>query len=126
MHIIITLNIHNEAIATSGDYENWLIDKPSGMIYSHIINPKKEGAMDKKYASTTVIAENCTKADAFATGMMAMGSEESIKTANKTDGIEVIYIVREKSSYDIKYSDNAEDYQNAFQVYQFDERCSGW
>jgi len=42
--------------------------------------------------STTVLADNCLDADAFATAFMVMGLEKSIELYKKIPGIEVYFI----------------------------------
>ncbi len=55
-----------EGIATSGDYERFVIKKHKK--YSHIINPKTGMPVEEAH-SVTVIAKNAIDADAFATAI---------------------------------------------------------
>lgn len=70
-----TLNLHNEAIATSGSYhQSWEIN---GKTYTHIIDPKKrEPLSNNSITSASVVAKSCMEADAFATALMLFSSQE--------------------------------------------------
>jgi len=69
--IIDTIPLFNEAVATSGDYEQFFDYK--GRRYSHIINPKTGYPANNGIMSVTVVTKNCTTADGLATAFFAMG-----------------------------------------------------
>ena len=70
------ISISNKAIATSGNYRKFYIK--NGKKYAHTINPKTGYPVTHNLLSTTVIADNCAMADAFATAFMVMGLSKSI------------------------------------------------
>jgi len=80
------------AVATSGDYENVVIDRKSGEYISHIIDPSGEKAKREIPSSITVIAPTCAEADALATGMMAMDKDKAIALADTLKDVEIIAI----------------------------------
>jgi thiamine biosynthesis lipoprotein len=84
-----TLNISNMAIATSGNYEKYIII--NGEKYSHTINPRT-GLPVKGIKSVTVICLNAELADAMATPLMIMGLEAGLYLINQMKGIEYIII----------------------------------
>lgn len=84
-----TLNISNMAIATSGNYEKYIII--NGEKYSHTINPRT-GLPVKGIKSVTVICLNAELADAMATPLMIMGVEAGLYLINQMKGIECIII----------------------------------
>ena len=88
--IIITLDLKDMAVATSGDYENVIMDKRTGRAVSHIIDPSDDEAKPEVPSSVTVIAPTCVEADALATGMMAMGEARALKAADGMEGVEII------------------------------------
>ena len=90
-NIACVLYLKNTAVVTSGDYENIVIDKETGRPISHIIDPLTDKARTEVPSSVTVIANSCTKADALATGMLAMGEEKAIKLADSLPQVEVIF-----------------------------------
>lgn len=84
-----TLNITNKSVATSGNYEKYvIIDK---QIYSHTINPRT-GYPVKGLKSVTIITSNAELADAMATPISIMGAQQGVSFLNQIDGIECILI----------------------------------
>ncbi|MEM7185238.1 MAG: FAD:protein FMN transferase [Bacteroidota bacterium] len=69
--------LDNRAMAASGNYRKFRIDSATGRKYVHTINPLTGEAQQSDVTSATVIAPNCTLADAYATAFMAMGLERS-------------------------------------------------
>lgn len=67
--------LQNRAVATSGNYRNY--HEINGNRFSHIINPQTGLAEQSNLLSVTVIADDCTTADAYATAFMVMGMEAS-------------------------------------------------
>jgi len=66
--------LRNEAIATSGDYRNF-VDR-GGKRYSHTINPRTGRPVDHGLASVSVITASAMYADGLATAIMVLGPEE--------------------------------------------------
>ena len=76
-----SLELSGAAMATSGDYRNsYELD---GQRYSHTIDPRTGRPSQHELASATVIDNSCAKADAIATGIMALGYEEGLRTSNE-------------------------------------------
>jgi thiamine biosynthesis lipoprotein len=69
--------ISGKAMATSGNYRNFRIE--NGKKYAHTIDPRTGYPVQHSLLSATVIAENCAKADAYATSFMVMGLEKAIE-----------------------------------------------
>ena len=70
---IVSLN--NEALATSGNYRKFRVDKNSGEKYVHSINPLNGRPVRSKVLSVSVKAPDCMTADAYATALMVMSFE---------------------------------------------------
>lgn len=85
---IIALN--NKGMATSGNYRNFYVR--DSVKISHTIDPKTGYPVKHNLLSATVLAKNCMTADAFATAMMVMGTEEAIKLADSRAELEVFLI----------------------------------
>jgi len=83
------MNITDTAIATSGNYEKFvLID---GKKYSHTINPKT-GMPINGVKSVTIICPNAEIADALATPVTIMGVQNGIALINQIQQVECIII----------------------------------
>ena len=87
------ISLKNESVATSGSYRNY--KKYNNKKYSHTLNPKTGHPIDSDLISASVIAIDCTRADAWATAMMAMGAEKAMEVANKNK-LKVILLVLNK------------------------------
>jgi len=86
------LHISKGAVATSGDYRNYM--KVDGVIYSHILDPRTGRTALSDTASVTVYAPNCTDADAMATSLFVMGAEEGIKWIEQRPDAEAMFLLR--------------------------------
>ena len=88
-HPFSSLNITNMAVATSGNYEKYVVI--DGKKYSHTIDPKT-GFPVSGIKSVTIIAPNAELADALATPVMVMGITAGIHLINQLPGISSIII----------------------------------
>jgi thiamine biosynthesis lipoprotein len=93
------LNITDMAIATSGNYEKYIII--NGKKYSHTIDPKT-GLPVTGIKSVTIISPNAEIADAMATPVTIMGIKAGIDMINQIKDIEAIII----DDHDILYKSN--------------------
>ena len=71
------IDITDKAMATSGNYRRFRIDSLTGEKYVHTINAKTGFTSRSNMLSASVMAENCTLADGYATTFMAMGLNET-------------------------------------------------
>lgn len=93
------LNISGLAIATSGNYEKYiLID---GKKYSHTINPKT-GLPVTGIKSVTIISPYAEIADAMATPVMVMGVKAGIHLINQIDHLGCIIVDDNNNIYTTK------------------------
>ncbi|HVM88128.1 MAG TPA: FAD:protein FMN transferase [Puia sp.] len=83
------MNVTNMAIATSGNYEKFVII--NGKKYSHTINPRT-GLPVTGIKSVTIISTNAEIADAMATPVMIMGIDAGLNMINQMKDIEAIII----------------------------------
>ncbi len=83
------LNITDMAVATSGNYEKYILI--NGQKYSHTINPKT-GLPIRGIKSVTIISQNAEVADAMATPVMIMGIIPGLTMINQMKGIEAIIV----------------------------------
>ncbi|MEM8627246.1 MAG: FAD:protein FMN transferase, partial [Pseudomonadota bacterium] len=85
------VGISDMGLATSGDYRNYF--EVDGQRYSHILDATTGRPITHKTASATVLTENAMLADAWATGMLALGSETGLELADALD-MAVLFIDR--------------------------------
>lgn len=83
------IELKEEAIATSGDYEKFFIH--NGKRYSHIINPST-GYPVSGIASVTIIAPTAMEADALSTAVFVLGTEKGLQLIKSKDGVEGIIV----------------------------------
>jgi len=83
------LNISNMAVATSGNYEKFIM--VDGKKYSHTINPRT-GLPVTGIKSVTIITTNAEVADALATPVTIMGVDAGIHLIDQMNQIEAIII----------------------------------
>ncbi len=89
LHPVSYLDITNMAIATSGNYEKFVII--DGKKYSHTIDPKT-GLPVRGIKSVTIISPNAEIADAMATPVMIMGIKVGLDMVNQVKGLACIII----------------------------------
>ena len=69
------LEVSNVGMATSGNYRKFYYK--DGKRYAHTIDPRIGTPVQHNILSATVIAKDCTSADAYATAFMVMGLEKA-------------------------------------------------
>lgn len=77
------VNLDGKSLATSGSYRKFFVK--DGKRFSHAINPHSGFPVSHNLLSVSVVAENCMKADAFATAFLVMGLEKAKEIAKKED-----------------------------------------
>lgn len=65
------------ALATSGNYRRYFID-PAGRKVAHTIDPRTGESVVSALLSATVVADECARADAMATMLMALGADAAL------------------------------------------------
>jgi len=104
--ILLRLKLVNEAVATSGDYQQFVLIK--GKRYSHIIN-RQTGTSAEGLSSVTIIADNATDADALATAVSVMGAERGLALIGKLPNTEAI-LITSQPEYKLIKTSGAERY----------------
>ena len=85
------INLHNKAIATSGNYRNFRVN--NGKNINHTINPASGYSVETDIVSVSVIAEDCLIADAWATALMVLTYAEGLKKVNNDESIEAMWVI---------------------------------
>jgi thiamine biosynthesis lipoprotein len=84
------LLLKNAAVATSGDLAQFV--EIDGVRYSHIIDPRTGIGLTNR-SQVSVIAGNCTDADALASAVSVLGPEKGLALIERRDNAEA-YVVR--------------------------------
>ena len=85
------LTLHNQAVATSGNYERYVTIK--GHHYTHIMNPK-DGKPVENMLSTTVVCPDAGDADFLSTSVFINGTEYAKKICKANPQVKIIVIRR--------------------------------
>lgn len=105
----VILNISNKGLTTSGNYRKFYYK--NGKKYAHTIDPKTGYPVIHDLLSATVIAGNCTDADAYATAFMVMGREKAMKLCMQTPGLECYLIYTDKDGkFKVEHTPGFEKY----------------
>lgn len=83
--------LHNAAIATSGDYRNWIEIGRTRL--SHTMDRVRGGPVTNNVASVSVVCQSCMEADAWATALLVLGQGEGRELARR-NGLDALFILR--------------------------------
>ena len=86
----LVISVADKGLATSGNYRNFYLAGEKK--YAHTINPITGLPEITTLLSTSIIADNCMLADAYATACMVMGLEKSQAFIKSLSGIEACWI----------------------------------
>ncbi|MBR0047085.1 MAG: FAD:protein FMN transferase [Bacteroidaceae bacterium] len=84
------LQVTQLSMATSGNYRNYY--EKDGKKYAHTIDPRTGYPVQHSILSSTVLAQDCATADAFATAFMVLGLDEAKKVLAKHPELMVFFI----------------------------------
>jgi len=87
--ILGSIQLHNQAIVTSGDYEKFVVF--DGKRYAHIIDPRT-GYPTTGIKSVTVISPDAELSDALATAVFVMGKKDGLALINEINGVEGLIV----------------------------------
>jgi thiamine biosynthesis lipoprotein len=86
---LVTLELTDAAVSTSGDYERYF--EVDGRRYHHILDPRTlrpaEGAV-----SVTVLAPDGTTADGLSTALFVMGAKAGREAVEARPGVEALFV----------------------------------
>ena len=103
------LEISDIGMATSGNYRKFYYK--DGKRYAHTIDPRLGTPVQHNILSATVLAKDCTTADAYATAFMVMGLEKALDFCQKHPELNAYFICDgEGDSYEIHYTLGMEKY----------------
>ena len=98
------VGISDRSLATSGNYRKFY--EKDGVKYSHTIDPETGYPVQHGLLSATVLAGDCMRADAYATGFMVMGFEKSREfLLNQSDLDAYLIYNDDEGKYRVWYTD---------------------
>ena len=101
------LEVSGVGMATSGNYRKFYYK--DGERYAHTIDPRIGHPVQHSILSATVIAKDCTTADAYATAFMVMGLEKSMEFCKAHPELDAYFICDgEGDTYEIHYTPGME------------------
>jgi len=106
-NILKVINLNNKAMATSGNYRNYF--EIDGQKYSHTINPKTGYPVTHNVVSVSVVANDCSSADAYATALMVMDKEVGIEMINSINGLEAVIIYGDNEDFKLLKSEGIDE-----------------
>lgn len=89
-----TVALSGKSLATSGSYRKFVVR--DGKKFSHAIDPQTGWPIAHNLLSVSVIADDCTTADAYATAFLVMGMEKAMEMAAK-QGFEIYCIYTDEA-----------------------------
>jgi len=92
------VKLEYRAMATSGNYRKFRIDSVTGQRFVHTINPLTGLAEKSNLLSASVLAENCTLADGYATAFMALGYEKAVEMVSRIENVDVFFIYTDEEN----------------------------
>lgn len=95
------IGISDKSVSTSGSTRKFYIK--NGVKYSHTIDPKTGNPVTHSLLSVTVIANDCSSADAYATAFMVMGLEKSKEFLLKNKELDAYFIYADQSGKNLVY-----------------------
>lgn len=92
-HYLALIPLRDQAVATSGDYERYFMDDKKT---HHIFDPRN-GLPANSLISATITAKTAMDADALATTVFVLGSEEGMSLIHRLDGVEALVITENRT-----------------------------
>ena len=102
------INVTDKAMATSGNYRNFYYK--NGRKYAHTIDPSTGYPVQHTILSSTVIADDCATADAYATAFMVMGLDKAKAVLSRHPELMAYFILAgADGNNDVWYSPSMKD-----------------
>ena len=102
------INVTDKAMATSGNYRNFYYK--NGRKYAHTIDPATGYPVQHTILSSTVIADDCATADAYATAFMVMGLDKAKAILSRHPELMAYFILAgADGNNDVWYSPSMKD-----------------
>jgi thiamine biosynthesis lipoprotein len=104
------VNLPGMAVATSGDYRNYL--DFDGERFSHSIDPRTGYPVQHLLASVSVVHESAMWADGWATALNVLGPEAGFELA-ATENLAAYFLIRRADGFEERYTPSMQNYLEA-------------
>lgn len=94
---IAEVTLTGKSIVTSGIYERFI--EKDGKFYHHMLSPKTGYPFENELSSVTIISNKSVDGDALSTSTYGMGLEKGLKFIQSQDGIDAIFVTKDKKIY---------------------------
>jgi FAD:protein FMN transferase len=91
------VSVSNKSVVTSGNYERYFIK--DGIRYHHIFDPSTGYPSENGVVSVTIISDQSIDGDALSTSMYILGAEKGTNLIEKLEGIDAIFVTKDKKIY---------------------------
>jgi len=96
-NIVGNISVSNKSVVTSGIYERYL--EVDGVKFHHLLNPKDGYPIHNDIAGITIISDKSIDGDALSTSLFTKGIKEALNYIEKMEGVEAIFVSRDKKIY---------------------------
>ncbi|MCR5566450.1 MAG: FAD:protein FMN transferase [Clostridiales bacterium] len=103
-YMMVSRNSDGSSV-TSGIYERGF--DLDGVRYHHLLSTETGWPVQNELAAVTIFSKSSMEGDALSTAAFVLGTEEGLKLINSLDGIEALFISRDRA---VTYSAGAEAY----------------
>jgi len=91
------LELVDLSLVSSGDYERFFIE--DGIKYHHILDTATGHPVDNSLTAVTIVSKRSVDGDGLSTSVFAMGLEKGYTLIESLEGIEAIFITKDKKVY---------------------------
>ena len=95
---ILSINVIDKAVITSGAYERYFTDD-LGNVYGHIIDPKTGKPTESDLLSVTIIGDDSVLCDALSTSLFVLGLDKAIDFYKTHNNFEAVFITKDNQLY---------------------------
>lgn len=104
------VEVNDMSVVSSGGYEQFILDKDTGIMYSHILDINTGYPVETDIAQVTILSEISADGDGLSTTCFALGIDKSLELIESLEGIECIIVSNEGDiifSSGVGYDDNS-------------------
>ncbi len=100
--IFRVLELRDQAVATSGDYRNFI--EVDGTRFSHLLDPRSGSPIPWRGFSVSVVHSEAAQADAWSTALSVLGPDEGLALAERLELSVVFVVPSEDGRFELRYT----------------------